>query len=120
MKIVDRQTFLAMPEGTVFSKYKPCIFDGLFVKASHGGEYANDFLYDDLIAPVDAGDSGEGFDMLFASQERGDEVPLTFSDATTRDGLFDDDQLFAVYSDDDVSMLIHRLLAASGDLYGDI
>lgn len=32
MRIVDRKTFLAMPIGTVFSKYEPCVFGNLCIK----------------------------------------------------------------------------------------
>jgi hypothetical protein len=40
--------------------------------------------------------------------ENGEEIPLDF-DCQGRDGLFDLDQLFAVWSDSDVEALITRL-----------
>lgn len=42
MKIVDRETFIRMPAGTIYAPYKPCIFDrGFYIKTDTGWEYFN-------------------------------------------------------------------------------
>ena len=37
MKIVDRKTFLQLPNKTIFSEYEPCWFNGLFIKTGDCG-----------------------------------------------------------------------------------
>jgi len=108
MKIVDLQTFLSMPEGTVYSRYQPCIFTGLEVKASAPGDMDRDWCYDDLIIPIDADDSGD-FSTKCSIAEEGVSVALDFYNSTSRDGMFDDEALFAVMEPDEVRALIAKL-----------
>lgn len=103
MRIVNRTEFLAMPTGTVFNKWKPMIFEEPCIK---GETWGNDFLVqylDQLQTP----DGSEYMDTLY-SLEAGTAIPMDF-DSGSRDGLFDDEQLFAVWSDADVEALITRL-----------
>jgi len=103
MKIVDRKTFLALPEGTVFAKYKPCVFEALSIK---GETWGNDFLvqYIDTALSADEADN-----LLYGAAETGASLPMDF-DCLSRDGCFDDDQLFAVWERADVEALIARLV----------
>lgn len=103
MRIVNLDQFLAMPSGTVFSKYQPECFDGLAMKGESIHD-ARDFFYFDIAEPVPdsvdlerAEQSIESFDLDFHIQ--------------SRDGCFDDDQLFAVWERSDVRALIERLQA---------
>jgi hypothetical protein len=107
MKIVDRKTFLALPEDTLFAKYAPCYVEELTIK----GETltgSDDFYYQAIALAVDANDSEEMFHRLHESQETGCSVPMNF-DVQGRDGCFDEGQLFAVYERQDVEALIERL-----------
>lgn len=106
MKIVNLQTFLTLPEGTIFMKYEPCCFEGLRVKGESLPFRA--FAYGDMDAPVDANNSDEFADKLFDSEENGTSVPLDF-DYYVRDGCFEDKQLFAVYEKEDMEKLITKL-----------
>lgn len=109
MKIVDRKMFIAMPEGVVFAKYEPCNFGDLCIKGeSITWENGNDFYYQDINAAVDSHSCGEFADKLFESQEKGTSVGMNFH-VQGRDGLFDKDQLFAVWEPEDVRALIARL-----------
>lgn len=112
MLIVDRAKFLALPAGTLFSKYEPCVFGGLMIKGDSiffdGG---NDFWCQQIADAIDANDSGEFADKLIDAQENGASVGLDL-DCQMRDGLFDHDQLFAVWEPHDVAQLIERLQAA--------
>ena len=108
MKIVDRQTFLALPEETLFSKYKPSYFEEIAIK---GETWGNDFLYQVIVDPIKCHDSGELGDILDDSALNGTSFDLDF-DCCGRDGLFDDDQLFAVWEKKDVLALIDRLTQA--------
>lgn len=99
-----------MPAGTVFAKYEPQYFDNLCIKGDTCGK--NDFFYQPLHDSLDASSSSERADILIEAEEDGISIPLDF-DAQFRDGLFDDDQLFAVWSDEDVRQLIERLQGAA-------
>lgn len=110
MRIVDRATFLAMPAGTVFAKYQPCVFGDLLIKGETlaGGI---DFRYQQIVDSLDVGGSGEFVDRLHLAEAKGaagPEIEMDFN-CESRDGLFDADQLFAVWSRDDVEALINRL-----------
>ena len=115
MKIVDLQTFLSMPEGTVYSRYEPCIFTGLEVKASAPGEMEHDWGYDDLIIPIDADDSGD-YSEKCSIAEAGVSVALDFYNSTGRDGLFNDEALFAVMEPDEIRALIAKLASSLPDV----
>lgn len=108
MRIVDRKTFIAMPQGTVFSKYEPCVFGELCIKGeSIVWEQGDDFFVQEIAAAVNAHDSGEYADILFAA-EKGAKFSLDLN-CEGRDGLFDRHQLFAVWEREDVEALISRL-----------
>lgn len=125
MRIVDRQTFLNLPSGTLYAKWgepgrRDAMYDhGLTIK---GETYRDrdgrniDWAYDDLIpTPADCPDGDQVVDRYFAMQEEGaDSGPLDF-DGGSRDGLFDTDQLFLVFAQADHEGLIARLQRALTD-----
>lgn len=109
MKIVNRDTFIGLPSGVIFSKYKPCVFGELMIKGeSIIFDNGNDFYYQDIADAIDCHDSGEFADKLFDSEANGTNLPMDF-ECQGRDGLFDKEQLFAVWSADDVADLMARL-----------
>lgn len=108
MKIVDRETFLSLPSGTLFSKCEPWIFDHLTIK---GPTCGNDFMEQQIVDAVNANDTGEHIDLLEDSLETRSSIPLDFH-SMGRDGCFDRDQLFAVWERQDVRDLIDRLSEA--------
>jgi hypothetical protein len=106
VKIVNKKEFLKQPPGILFSKYRPCVFDLLMIK---GESLINDFYYQDIADGLDC-ESGEDFvGKLSDSEKNGTELKMDFY-CQGRDGLFEDDQLFAVWSDDDRDALIDRLV----------
>lgn len=105
MRIVDKKEFLTLPEGTVYSGYQPCVFDGLFIK---GETWDNDFLENNLIAELDCSGSDERFDILSKVENTGESFKLDF-DCYGREGLFDDEMKYAVYEKEDVEGLIKTL-----------
>lgn len=105
MKIVNRKTFLFMPENTVFTKYKPCCFGNLMIK---GESWKNDFLYQQIADAIDSTGSSDFFDKLDDAEKKKIELKMDF-DSQERDGCFDEDQLFAVWKKEDVLALIERL-----------
>lgn len=108
MRIVNLKQFLALPNGTVFAKYEPCSFEVLMIKTANVGE--RDFCYQELGPDaLDATDTADFVEKLHESEASGIELALDFHGGG-RDGCFDDDQLFAVFSQGDVEQLIHRLI----------
>lgn len=111
MRIVDRKTFLAMPAGAVFAKYRPCMFGEWSVKGDTIG--ANDFSCRDLVSTRTTEENlqSDYFFNLRLSEEQ-DIGPLDF-EIERRDGCFDDLQ-FAVLSPDDVKALAESIRALIG------
>ena len=110
MRIVRLEEFLSLPPGTVFAKYRPQMFDELCVKGDSHHE-SRDFVYRSLWEPL-ASNSGELCDVLTAAEERKAEVEID-TDCWQRDGLFEYDQLFAVFSGDEVVKIADSLVAAA-------
>jgi len=99
MRVVDRKTFLTLPEGTAYQKGKPWVWNGLCFK--QGNTPHNDWIYT-AIDDVESHDSGEAVDRLEEMLETGKSYPI--EDATSRDGFYNDDDLFLIYEAGD---LIH-------------
>lgn len=107
MKIVNLDTFLAMPKGTVFQKYEPHTFGQIQMFGERMG--TRDFLSNEsLEMPI----GGEGIDMELEAVDRmvatGASHPVQLDDFA-RDGLFKEDQLFAVWEDEELKGLISLL-----------
>jgi len=104
MKIVDRQAFLKLPENTVYCEYKPHIFESVNIK---GESVSNiDYWSVDIAAPIDCDDSSDMVEKM-----KLDSIPLDF-ESETRDGMFNENQLYAVYEKHDIEKLISRLSLA--------
>jgi len=101
MKIVDRKTFLAMPTNTLFLKYRPAVFGPLGIKCG-SIEASGDFWSQQITGEVGGSDI---FSILDDAAENGSSFRFDL-DCASRDGEFDDDQLFAVYEPSDVAKLI--------------
>lgn len=96
-----------MPAQTVFAKYEPCFFGELSVKISDDDGWLPDFVVDSLgVTPKN--ESSDDYVEQCQRAEQGEDVPLDF-ESSCRDGLFEQDQLFAVLSNEDVQKLINRL-----------
>lgn len=102
MRILNLEQFRALPEYTFFSKYAPCVFGPLEIK---GDTWSVDFLCQDIASAVEYEDTGEFFDKLEASRVTGSSIAVDL-DGWYRDGLFDKDQLFAVWEAEDIAKLV--------------
>jgi len=109
MRIVNRTEFLKLPENTVFSKYKPCSFDGLRIKGETNG---NDFTYQNIVSAIAESATDQFVDIILKKDNTGENMPMDFN-CMGRDGLYEEDQLFAVWDDDDVNGLIGRLVSCT-------
>jgi hypothetical protein len=110
MKIINLKEFLKLPPGAVFMKYTPSIFSDLMVKKETIG---NDFIYEDIQTGIESDSSGDEMDILFEAEETGKSIKMTCN-TSARDGCFEDDQLFAVYEDEDIKGLIFKLTQCKG------
>ena len=101
------------PIGTVFSYYEPMCFRELMIKQSDLAGWETDFLYDNIIGALESKSSDEYYDKC-SRMESGESMPVDF-EATSREGLFEEKQLFAVYEKKDVKKLIKKLALSSLD-----
>jgi hypothetical protein len=110
MKIVTRAQFMEYPAETVFCTYAPCYFGDLQIKGdtiiSDGKPI--DWFYQPISDAVEAKDSGEWADKLITSAKSGESLTFDF-ECESRDGLFEDEQLYAVWEPQDVAALVKRL-----------
>jgi hypothetical protein len=107
MKILNRKQFLKTPRNTLWSYYEPCCFRELNIKTSNDKDWENDFVYYGLIAEFNTKNSNE-FVEICERMELGESVPQSFEE-TTREGMFEDEQLFLVYEKEDIKGLIKTL-----------
>lgn len=107
MKILTRKQFLKTPVGTVWSYYEPCVFRELNIKTSDSKDYENDFVYFGLIGEFDCKGSDD-HSVVCQRMELGESIPASFEE-TTREGLFEDEQLFLIYEQEDVENMIKTL-----------
>lgn len=125
MKIISRTEFLKMPKGTVFCKfprfdektrsYRTYTFgiDEPCIKMDDPGEMDNDYYSLGIGSDFEpAGTQGSNDrDEVYADMERnlGKEVPFDYSYG--RDGMFetDDEVGYAIFSRDEVQMIISEL-----------
>lgn len=115
MRIIKADEFMRMPVGTVYSKYEPCIIGQFFIKDTtiQDGKGENiDFFYQDISDAIDCNGSDEFFEKLDESEKTGCDIAMDF-DCLSRDGCFEPEQLYAVWSKEDVSKLIARLQEAN-------
>jgi len=105
MKIINLTEFRAMPEGTVFCKYEPCCFGELQIK---GETWEHDFISASLTGVIESEGSDDMFDKLLQYEKTKESFPLDI-EYYGRDGLFETNQLFAVYEKKDISQLVNKL-----------
>ena len=106
MKIVDRATFMQLPPGTIYAKWgdaeRTCknseahFYGEVSVK---GGNCGVDFVDEPLFAsPEDTYDDATLHDAWSAALNGKETAPMRIGDDGCRDGMFEEKQLFAVYS----------------------
>lgn len=114
MRIVNLDTFLTLPAGTVYCHYEPINFGALHVKAGpEDPSWGNghNFVTKCIIAEVDAVGSSEMHDMMIDAEKNGTEVPLDYGCSYgegTHQGM-KETQLFAVFNREDILGLINVL-----------
>lgn len=99
MRVYKRDDFLKLPAGIIFSQGNKWCFQDISVK---GETLTNDFMYMDFCT-LEAQNSDMLFTQLEDSLENG--TSYTINESYTRDGYFDDQDVFLVFEKDDISKM---------------
>lgn len=105
MRIVDRKTFLAMPEDTLFSIFDPNVFGALSIKLESIEDF--DFYSVEIASSVKCEDSYEFNNLIDSAQYEKISLDIDL-DCGCRDGGFID-KTFAVWEKKDIEQLIEKL-----------
>ena len=110
MKILNRKDFLNAEPPVLYHKYSPTgDFGELCIKLSSPKEdWGNDWIYQDLAGWPKGVSNTEEYMMTMAQFENGSEIMFDL-EMGERDGLFEEDELFAVYDWADIEQLINKL-----------
>lgn len=109
MRILNRADFLKLPANILYCKYTSNgNFGDLQIKTSEGEYWHPDFVCSDITGWAKGVDSGDELMEKWMRCEKGEHFQFDL-DVTCRDGLYDEDQLFAVYDNDDILELIAKL-----------
>ena len=109
MRILNRKQFMALKHVCVFAKYRPVFYEALGIKIIW--DSPSDFAYQDL-DPIGAllSDGSEDTFLKLDAMAKDSKIDNAVDfHQYGRDGFFDTDQLFVVFSDEDVMKLIDRL-----------
>lgn len=124
MRIVDRKTFLTLPAGTVYVKYPAQSADKHVLNLGHsesltikGDTIGNDWVAQGLFPAFQGAYDTDAWVNVMVDMLACRESPPVDYDYAGRDGLFDEGQLFAVWSKADLTALIARLQLALEDGY---
>lgn len=107
MKIIDRKEFLRLPSGILFSEYEPCAFYGLRIK--HDSVGSNDYIEESLIGNIYCDSSNDFVDKLDFAKKNKTSLKLDFLENGSRNGCYENNQLYAVYEKQDLVDLIDTL-----------
>ena len=105
MKIVNREQFLAMPGNTLFYKFQPYIEESLQIKMETWG---NDYIYQDIDGAIAIEKGRDQFSIIDLAMATGNSFSMDF-EQTSRDGCFDQHQLFMVFEQPDIDKLLARI-----------
>lgn len=103
MIIVNRTEFLKLPANTLYVKYANyAMFGNLEIKANGPEDgYSNDWVTNIFFSLI-------GSELTYEDYNPGDTFRFE-EDQTSRDALFDSEQLFAVFDNTDIEQLIGKI-----------
>lgn len=118
MKIVDFETFVRMPAGTIFAPYNPCVLeDNLAIKVDEGRDsYGSDNYESHWFNGVMSLEPWLGESCLFTP---GDQEPASFEIYDGDNNDYRDYEMFLIFEKEDVDRLIRVLEWAKGGCIGD-
>jgi hypothetical protein len=102
MKVYNKEDFLRLPQGTIFSQGDKWCFQGLSVKGVTLDSY--DFCYTEMI-DISSSGSDQWVDRLEDSLKNGTSYEINRH--SQRDGLFDPTSVYLVFEIDDLKEIIY-------------
>lgn len=110
MKLIDRKTLLQMPKGTVFAK-KTQIFEETSPILVLGECLKNDFFYVNISSFSYGNGSIDTCDAFWSLEKNlGENIEMELWEG--RDGMFDDEEMYYVFSKDEVQQMVDELTEA--------
>jgi len=107
MKIVNYDEFIKLPKGTIYSETEPCIFGEWRIKRDTvNGD--SDWFYEVLVGDFDYFEKYSDISEAYDDMEKG--VDILSEGVLQRDGMYDHDRKFAIYSKEDIKKLIETLI----------
>lgn len=116
MRIVKLAELLQQPRGTLFSPCKSLSFNDLCIFLGPYGESGKDFTYDSLLG-IDFGDPKNMDKAAAAVDDSSVEVDIELY-GTSRWGVYDEDETFAIYTAEEQAAFIARIQYALGQRLG--
>lgn len=109
MRIVDHKEFLSLTGQTLYANYEPQVFGDLRIRGDTCWPHSTDFHTIPLFE-IESRGSDEHCDLLWKADEDSTfNVPLEDEEGWSRDTLSYENQMFAVFDDEDIDKLIRRL-----------
>lgn len=106
MRIVGLKEFLALPDETLYCKYRSLAnFGDLCIKMNSIDDI--DFVYQNMLE-IESDGGNDYTDKMFAAEEQGVSLKLDL-DCCGRDGMYDREAKFVVFDKVDVEAIIARL-----------
>lgn len=106
MRIVNKETFLKLPSNTLYCKYTSLgIFGELYIKL---GSLSNDWYYSEITGWPQGCDTSDDFYSKMGLAEGGEEFSFDM-EVGSRDGMYEEEEYFAVFDKEDVKALINKL-----------
>lgn len=110
MRIINRKAFLELPSGIVYCKYTSLgCFGDICIKGNSTGY--DDWWYLNIVNGWEGCDGSADFHNLMSDAEGGAIDIRNDLECDSRDGLFEEDQLFCVYDATDIQDLINKLVS---------
>ena len=104
MKLVDYETFIRMPSGTIFAPYTPCVLEEeLSIKMNAGREIDGEHWFNGVMPLIPWIDGGTGL------YEIGDEAEAEFWSFDGDNNDYQEYKMFLIFDAKDVDKLIEVL-----------
>ena len=104
MKIVNKKQFITLPEGVLYTKFRPRVFGEICIK----GKNSNNNLYYKCLLEVEAKNREHWDELVTEGMEIGNHIPLDFKKENIDDKC-EDFQLFAVFEKEEVKQLVDSI-----------
>lgn len=104
MKIITKNQFITLPEGVLYTKFRPRVFGEICIK---GKSLNNDWYYKCLLE-VEAKNREHWDKLVTEGMEKGNCIPLDFKKENI-DSKCEDFELFAVFEKEEAEQLVDSI-----------